>query len=243
MNERKPIGKKLRFEVLKRDKFTCQYCGRMSPDVILEIDHIKPVADGGTNEILNLITSCRDCNRGKGKRKLSDDSLVKKQQAQIKELAEKQEQLEMLIEWKLSLQDFGKRKSESVKEYFESVFECTVKESGIQKIESWVNQFSVEEIIEAIDIAYETYSDTNTAFNKVSGICNNRKRQKKDPQLYYYNYSLKVCKDKYGYANSRDLHELIYEHIFSDEDFEDLKSLIFDNRNWTKFYQQAKGVF
>ncbi len=65
MADRKPISKKTRFEVFKRDKFTCQYCGRMSPDVILEVDHIKPVADGGTNKLINLITSCRDCNRGK----------------------------------------------------------------------------------------------------------------------------------------------------------------------------------
>lgn len=66
--KRKAISKKLRFEVFKRDSFTCQYCGRKAPDVVLEVDHIKPVAQGGTNTILNLITSCRECNRGKGKK-------------------------------------------------------------------------------------------------------------------------------------------------------------------------------
>ena len=40
MGQRKTLSKKIRFEVFKRDKFTCQYCGRMSPDVILEVDHI-----------------------------------------------------------------------------------------------------------------------------------------------------------------------------------------------------------
>ena len=69
---RKPLSKKIRFEVFKRDKFTCQYCGRMSPDVILEVDHIEPVAEGGDNEITNLITSCRDCNRGKGNMTMDD---------------------------------------------------------------------------------------------------------------------------------------------------------------------------
>jgi hypothetical protein len=34
--------------------------------VFLEIDHICPIAEGGTNHISNLVTSCRDCNRGKG---------------------------------------------------------------------------------------------------------------------------------------------------------------------------------
>lgn len=63
MGARKPISKKIRFEVFKRDKFTCQYCGRSAPDVILEIDHLNPVINGGDNDILNLVTSCRDCNR------------------------------------------------------------------------------------------------------------------------------------------------------------------------------------
>jgi 5-methylcytosine-specific restriction endonuclease McrA len=62
MSKRKAIGKKIRFEVFKRDKFTCQYCGEKSPDVILHIDHINPVAEGGGNDIINLITSCVACN-------------------------------------------------------------------------------------------------------------------------------------------------------------------------------------
>ena len=48
MAKRKPISKKLRFEVFKRDSFTCQYCGKSAPDVVLHIDHIKPVKEGGT---------------------------------------------------------------------------------------------------------------------------------------------------------------------------------------------------
>lgn len=49
MSKRKSISKKLRFEVFKRDSFTCQYCGKMAPDVVLEVDHINPVASGGEN--------------------------------------------------------------------------------------------------------------------------------------------------------------------------------------------------
>ena len=60
------LPQKLRFEVFKRDKHTCQYCGRSPPAVILEVDHIIPISSGGTDELSNLITSCFDCNRGKG---------------------------------------------------------------------------------------------------------------------------------------------------------------------------------
>lgn len=59
------LSKRLRFEVFKRDDFTCQYCGAHPPQVVLEVDHIFPVALGGLDEIDNLITSCFPCNRGK----------------------------------------------------------------------------------------------------------------------------------------------------------------------------------
>ena len=65
------VTPKLRFTVFSRDNFTCQYCGRKPPEVVLEPDHIVSVADGGKTELSNLITSCFDCNRGKGKRSLS----------------------------------------------------------------------------------------------------------------------------------------------------------------------------
>lgn len=58
-------SKRQRFEAFKRDKFTCQYCGRRPPDVMLEADHIVPVSKGGPDTIENLTTSCTDCNRGK----------------------------------------------------------------------------------------------------------------------------------------------------------------------------------
>ena len=56
---------KLRFEILARDNFACQYCGRTSAKVELQIDHIHPRAKGGTNNKENLITACKYCNIGK----------------------------------------------------------------------------------------------------------------------------------------------------------------------------------
>lgn len=66
LNKRKAISKKLRFDVFKRDGFSCQYCGATPPGVMLHVDHIHPVSLGGTNAIDNLITSCEPCNLGKG---------------------------------------------------------------------------------------------------------------------------------------------------------------------------------
>ena len=59
------ISKSVRFEIFARDGFTCQYCGRRPPEVVLEVDHIHPQSKGGTDDVINLTTSCYDCNRGK----------------------------------------------------------------------------------------------------------------------------------------------------------------------------------
>ena len=63
-----------RFEVFKRDGFTCGYCGKTPDDegVKLEVDHITPRANGGGDELTNLITSCWDCNHGKAAVPLGD---------------------------------------------------------------------------------------------------------------------------------------------------------------------------
>lgn len=66
------ISKRLRFEVFKRDKFECQYCGATPPGAILECDHIDPVSRGGKTDADNLITACFACNRGKSDIPLSD---------------------------------------------------------------------------------------------------------------------------------------------------------------------------
>jgi hypothetical protein len=71
---RKPLSKRIRFEVFKRDDFQCRYCGASPPDALLHVDHIVPVVEGGRDDIENLATSCDRCNLGKGPRPLTDTS-------------------------------------------------------------------------------------------------------------------------------------------------------------------------
>lgn len=59
------VTKRVRFEVLRRDNHTCQYCGEKAPNVILHIDHVMPKVLGGDDTPGNLVTACRDCNAGK----------------------------------------------------------------------------------------------------------------------------------------------------------------------------------
>lgn len=95
---RRSTGKRLRFEVFKRDHFTCQYCGAQPPEIVLVPDHITPVAAGGETTIENLITACEPCNQGKSDRLLTAraihpdaDLLFLESQQEIAELRRFQE--------------------------------------------------------------------------------------------------------------------------------------------------------
>lgn len=57
------VSKRTRFEVLRRDNFTCRYC--RGTEGQLTVDHVTPVALGGTDDPSNLVAACRDCNSGK----------------------------------------------------------------------------------------------------------------------------------------------------------------------------------
>lgn len=58
------ITPEIKSQVLKRDQSTCLWCGKgQRKGVSLQIDHIQPVAMGGSNEISNLQTLCKECNR------------------------------------------------------------------------------------------------------------------------------------------------------------------------------------
>ncbi|MBX6387136.1 MAG: HNH endonuclease [Microbispora sp.] len=59
------ISRRLRFEILRRDNYTCRYCGASAPDVKLTIDHVVPTTLGGSDEPPNLVTACEACNGGK----------------------------------------------------------------------------------------------------------------------------------------------------------------------------------
>lgn len=57
-----------RRNVLLRDQYTCQYCGKKFPAAILTLDHIEPSSRGGATSWENMVTACRKCNVAKGNR-------------------------------------------------------------------------------------------------------------------------------------------------------------------------------
>ena len=238
-NKRKTISKKIRFEVFKRDSFTCQYCGRSAPEVILEIDHINPVINGGNNNIMNLITSCFDCNRGKGKRKLNENEELKLQIEQLKEINKKREQLEMLLKWKNEIENFENEQAEKIEEIFYNATGIGFSEYGSKKCIELIKKFGFEEVYESTKISINQYyneydpDSTTIVFNYIERICWMRRKQKNDPSLYKINYLCKIAKNNFHYFNEIQIKTLL-KKFYKEEDFDDLKEIFSTSKNWTE---------
>jgi len=65
---RKRCVKFSRMNVLVRDNFKCQYCGRRLPTRKLNYDHVVPKSQGGRTTWQNIVTSCIPCNDRKAGR-------------------------------------------------------------------------------------------------------------------------------------------------------------------------------
>ena len=80
-------GYEVREYLLEKWGHKCTYCGKQ--DVPLQIEHIDPRANGGSNRLWNLCLACEKCNLAKGKRDIRDflkkkPDLLKKILAQAK---------------------------------------------------------------------------------------------------------------------------------------------------------------
>lgn len=183
MAKRKTITKQTRFEVFKRDSFKCVYCGEAAPRVVLHIDHIQPVSKGGTNDLINLVTSCFECNMGKSNRLLSDDSAVQKQKSQLDDLQERREQLEMMMQWREGLSDLGDQEIEIAKKEWRRITETYyLSDNGVASLKKLVKKFGLQPVLDSMQKA-ATYLEFDAsegrfsqesvehAFSKVGGIC------------------------------------------------------------------------
>ena len=174
--KRKGLSQKTRFEVFKRDQFTCQYCGRKAPDVVLQVDHIVPVAEGGKNDILNLVTSCVDCNSGKRDRKLDDASVVERQRREMELRQERLEQIRMMGEWQCSLVDVRSAELNEVQNLFKRLTNGRhyIAQDFLEKtISGHISRFGLVAVLEAMRDGFAFYADADKTLSKLGGICAN----------------------------------------------------------------------
>lgn len=246
MAVRQAISKKIRFEVFKRDSFMCQYCGRKAPEILLQIDHIDPVATGGGNAILNLLTSCEECNAGKSDRKLSDHSFLDKQRTQLQLLQERKEQIEMMFEWQKGLVDLDEDVTERLAKFWsQQVPGFSLNENGLKGLKRLRRRFETSEIMEAIRIASESYvqlhkgkptqESVESAWKKVGGICSNRRREKENPSLARLHYIRGILRNRLSYCNEHMALQLLRQASDYGATLESLEEHAKEVRNWTQW--------
>lgn len=59
------MRRKVKDDVLRRDNYTCQFCGRKCAADELTVDHLIPMARGGLDEPVNYVACCEPCNQRK----------------------------------------------------------------------------------------------------------------------------------------------------------------------------------
>lgn len=227
---RQPLTKKTRFEVFKRDGFKCQYCGKNSSDTILEVDHIKPVIEGGTNDLINLVTSCFECNRGKGKIKLSDSTVAHLEQEEIKLLKLKQEQMELYLKWKKELSNLSETEFQKLQELFSTVGR-EWNDIGKKEVLKLIKKYGFQECYESLEISISKYEPekVGTQFPKILSI---RKTQKENPDLAELYYIRGIVKNRFNYFDGKLAIILLRKaHDFYEVEY--LKEIALTSKNWS----------
>ena len=184
MAKRKSISKRTRFEVFKRDGFVCQYCGRTPPVVILEVDHIIPVDNMGTNDEGNLLTACFDCNRGK-----AASPLQQVPQAIAEQIQDRRDRAAQVKEYNAFLLELREQEDDAIKRlglsWFNHLYtekDCYVfGQDRIASIRRFLKNLPEAAILDAIDIAFSrvplSRHDERT-WKYFCGICWNKIKNK-----------------------------------------------------------------
>lgn len=170
INQRKSISKKTRFEVFKRDNFTCQYCSAKPPKVPLEIDHLTPVCKGGKNNIDNLVTACFDCNRGKSGNELTSvpQTIIEKSEGKKLALQQYREYQKILNQQRVQME----MDIDIVEGIYNSVFEGWVfSEKFRLSVKKFIGLLGIEEVQNAMETACNRIYDEDKALKYFCGIC------------------------------------------------------------------------
>lgn len=210
--KRTNLSKKIRFEVFKRDSFTCQYCGRKAPDIALQCDHVEPVSKGGTNDILNLLTSCVECNIGKSNRRLSDNTILSAKHKLLAESQERKEQIEMMFQWQKELLAIDDHAVNQLGDFWCHFFRgCVILDDGKADLHRMLHAYSIDEIINAMKIAKDRYieyslgvpteTSINEAWKRLSGICHLTRADKEKPLLKQIYYIRGILRNRLQYCD------------------------------------------
>lgn len=248
MSDRRSIRKSVRFEVFKRDAFTCQYCGAKAPDAVLQVDHINPVANGGTDDILNLITSCQDCNYGKSDRTLSDDSVVQKCRVQAENLQARRQQVELISQWHVGLADIDSEAVDALEAFWLRAVGAddgtSLTDGARGDLKRLAKRCGHEIVCKAITAAAGKllmageagdFVARDEAFNSIGRICGVMKAAEKDPGIERLFYIRGILRRRLSYVNEKACIVLLKDARDAGIDVDYLQELSKQVTSWTQF--------
>lgn len=179
MAKRRILRPKDRFDVFKRDGFQCQYCGRTPPEVVLVCDHIRPVSSGGTNDQINLVTSCEACNQGKAASKLEciPTTVVEIRQREA-ELLEQTKACERLRRSKARIE---RAQLDEAKDAWEDIHGWLLPKEDLASMRLFISKIGISRTLEAILQATRCQrSHPSQKWRYFCGICWSVYRQSKE---------------------------------------------------------------
>lgn len=241
------MRKSVRFEVFKRDAFTCQYCGRKAPDVVLHVDHIEPLARGGADHIMNLVTACAECNAGKSDRPLSDVSAVEKARSQAEQIQERRQQIEMMSEWYASLADIESCAAEGVERLWWRAIGLsgrTLTDGLRVELRRWIVRYGHELVCRAALAAAgklmasadarDDYEEAN-AFSSIGRICGVMKAAADDPGIEKLFYVRGILRNRMTIYNERGCIAFLKEARQNGVCPDWMVALAKEVKSWTQF--------
>jgi hypothetical protein len=244
---RKPISKKLRFEVFEHNSFTCQYCGRspQTHECVLQVDHIISVKNGGTNDRDNLITSCWDCNIGKGK-KTASLPVVPDKEVELQLVQDRLAQVIALNKYQAKINKVKiKVQTEKYKAIDPFIIDFVPELSAKIKTsyDKNVSIVGIDKFIEVLELANNrNFKYVNEYMKFLNGVLKQKRLEITDPQLARYekekNFFIHEMVTSYNYVNRGMVEQFIKEIGIANV------IVCYDKSyNWTTFKQSIEDCY
>lgn len=172
--KRKAIGNAKRFKIFQRDGFQCQYCGASPPAVILHVDHVLAVANGGGDSEDNLLTACSNCNHGKFTKPLDPASVPRDYAKMADDAKQRAAQLAAYRKHLLELQSEMDQSVDAVGRRFWGGSFTWNYETDVRsrrRVEHFIRIGGLASVMDAADVAYARLPDGDKSRDRFRYFC------------------------------------------------------------------------
>lgn len=215
---------------------------------MLHIDHITAVANGGDNNIVNLITACDACNLGKGAVALDDKSAAVKQMKQLKLLNERREQIQMIAEWRTDLLGVEDQEVGVMERYIKSLCGFGLSEAGKANIRKALKKYGLDAVLTATDGSAGSYLKTKSDeevekfINYIPRVayCNEQKKTK--PELERFSHICNLAAKKRFKVSRSELWNAVSNAFYNDGiDAETMLGMVRESTGIMNFYSMLSN--